>query len=115
MSVVWNAIGVPALLADGAGGAAVVDLGTLTVGQTYIVTLRNARITDRDVGAKDWQVIKGWFKLAAAADCAAEAGEPLYVDTPREVVAVTGKTRLSFIRNGDTPRAAKVFVVLVSS
>jgi hypothetical protein len=100
----------PTLIAAGAGGAGVQDLGTLTAGAEYLVTLQNAIAADR--GADPYRdMIEGWIKTGAAADVTVENGDPISVNQPVKIKSVTGKLRLSFIRNNDTPYACKVFVV----
>jgi hypothetical protein len=104
----------PTLIAEGASGASAQSLGTLTAGHKYWVTLQNALSADRGATYPDYQWnLEGWIKTGSSADVTAENGTPVFVNTPVEVVPVTGKLVLSFIRNPNLPAACKVFVVEV--
>ncbi len=116
MSIVYNAptTNPPTLVTV----ATVVDLGALTAGKKYLVTLQNAMAADRaaDPEGADWKPnIEGWIKTGAAADVAVEAGTPISRGVPVLVSPVAGKLQLSFIRNADTPYYCKVFVVPTDS
>lgn len=112
MGTIYNAplTNPPTLIAAGAGGAAVQDLGTLVANATYLVTLQNALEADR--GADPYRdTLSGWIKCGAAADVTVETGDPIDVNNPVVVKTTTGKLRLSFIRNNDTPFYCKCFVI----
>ena len=114
MSVTFNTpvTNPPALIAVGVPAA--VNLGTLTVGARYLVSLQNALSADRG-GIPYSDIIEGWIKLGGAWDVAAELGDPISLNVPIEITPVATKDHLSFIRSVDTNYVCKIFVVRIDS